>query len=219
MGNQLLLKTIEKLLLSSNPIGLNDVQILVLERTLAGESYSQIASQSTYAVEYLREVGSKLWQTLAELLGEPISKKNLRSVLERYQQSLVLEELDRKYFWGEAIDVSAFYGRDQELKTLETWATQDHCRLIEILAIGGMGKTALAVKLAQAVARQFDFVVWKSLCSAPPLSNFLAEIIAVLAPELEIEPTQQLTVLIDRLRQQRCLLDLSGNKNACRTRI
>jgi WD40 repeat protein len=206
MDNQLLLKTIEKLLLSSNPVGLSDVQILVLESTLAGASYSQIAGRSTYTVEYLREVGSKLWQTLAELLGEPISKKNLRSVLERYQQAELLEELDRKYFWGEAIDVSTFYGRDQELKILETWATQDHCRLIEILAIGGMGKTALAIKLAQAVAGQFDFVVWKSLCSAPLLSNFLAEVIAVLAPELEVEPTQQLTLLIDRLRQQRCLL-------------
>jgi WD40 repeat protein len=204
MSNQLLLKTIEKLLLSNNLLELNTVQMLVLESTLAGAAYLQIADQSTYTVEYLREVGSKLWQNISELLGEPVSKKNLRSALERYQQSAVLKELDRKYFWGEAIDVSTFYGRDQELETLKAWAA--HCRLIEILAIGGMGKTALAVKLAQAVAGQFEFVVWKSLCSAPPLSNFLTEIIAVLAPELEVEPAQQLAVLIDRLRQQRCLL-------------
>jgi hypothetical protein len=206
MNGESLLKTVEKLLLAKRVEGLNDIQMVVLQSSLTGDSYSQIASQSTYSVEYLRDVGAKLWQILSGLIGESVSKKNLRSVLDRYQQSAVLEELDRKYFWGEAIDVSTFYGRDEELKTLEAWAIKDQCRLIEILAIGGMGKTALAVKLAQAVAGQFDFVIWKSLCSAPLLSNFLAEIIAVLAPELEVEPTQQLTVLIDRLRQQRCLL-------------
>jgi hypothetical protein len=55
MSNQLLLKTIEKLLLSNNPKGFNDVQMLVLESTLAGTAYPQIAAQSTYTVEYTCE--------------------------------------------------------------------------------------------------------------------------------------------------------------------
>jgi hypothetical protein len=75
MDNQLLLNTIEKLLLASNLKRLKDVQLLVLASTLAGASYSQIADQSTYTVEYVREVGSKLWQIIAELLGEPVNKK------------------------------------------------------------------------------------------------------------------------------------------------
>jgi WD40 repeat protein len=206
MSNQLLLKTIKRLLLSNNSTGCNDIQILVLEGALAGTPYSQIAEQSTYTVEYLREVGSKLWQNISELLGEPVGKKNLRSALERYQQSTILEELDRKYFWGEAIDVSTFYGRSQELQTLKNWIIKDNCRLIEILAIGGMGKTALAVKLAQSVAIEFNCVVWKSLCNAPPLSNFLAETIALLRPELIADPAQNVSLLINLLREQRCLL-------------
>jgi WD40 repeat protein len=214
MSNQLLLKTIEKLLLSSNPIGLNDVQMLVLESTLAGASYSQIATQSTYTVEYLREVGAKLWQTISESLGEPVSKKNLRSVLDRYQQSATFAELDRKYFWGEAIDVSIFYGRVQELKTLEKWIVKDRCRLIEILAIGGMGKTALAVKLAQQMPAEFDFVVWRSLRNAPPLADFLAEVIALISHQQEIELVVETTVHISRLlhylQERRCLLILDN---------
>ncbi|WP_088431771.1 WD40 repeat domain-containing protein [Halomicronema hongdechloris] len=51
--------------------------------------------------------------------------------------------------WGEAIDVSLFYGRTAELATLERWIQQDRCRLIAILGMGGIGKTALSVKLAQ----------------------------------------------------------------------
>ncbi len=132
-------------------------------------------------MEYLREVGARLWQLLAQALGEPVSKKNIRSILQRYQQSLAVVALERQYFWGESIDVSIFYGRTKELKTLHKWITKDRCRLIEILAMGGMGKTAVAVKLAQQVSTEFDFVVWRSLRNAPPLTDILAETIALLS--------------------------------------
>lgn len=189
---------------------LNDVQMTVLEGALVGESYPEMADRSTYTLEYIREVGSKLWQILTQALGESVNKKNIRSVLERYQQSLAAAELERQYFWGEAIDVSIFYGRTQELKTLDKWITKDRCRLIKILAMGGMGKTALAVKLAQQLPTEFDFVVWRSLRNAPPLSDILAETIALLSRQQEIElavdPATHLTRLIHYLRQHRCLL-------------
>jgi hypothetical protein len=51
--------------------------------------------------------------------------------------------------WGEAIDVSIFYGRQAELDTLTTWVEGDRCRLVAILGMTSMGKTALSVKLAQ----------------------------------------------------------------------
>jgi hypothetical protein len=86
--NQPLLKSIDTLLVSHSLAGLNDVQMTVLASTLGGESYPAIADRSTYTVEYLREVGSKLWQLIALALGEPVNKKNIRSVLQRYQQSL-----------------------------------------------------------------------------------------------------------------------------------
>jgi WD40 repeat protein len=207
---QLLLKSIDTLMVSRGLPGLNDVQMTVLASALAGESYPEIADRSTYTVEYIREVGSKLWHILSQALGELVTKKNIRSVLARYQQSLAAVELERQYFWGEAIDVSTFYGRTTELKTLGKWITKDRCRLIEILAMGGMGKTALAVKLAQQLPTEFDFVVWRSLRNAPPLSDILVDTIALLSRQqeitLSIDPQIHLARLIHYLQEQRCLL-------------
>ncbi len=214
MQHQSLLKTINILLTRNGLVELNDLQGYVLESTLAGKSYPEIADRSTYTVEYIREVGAKLWQLLAQILGEPVNKKNIRSVLQRYQESLAIVALERQYFWGEAIDVSIFYGRTQELKTLDKWITKDRCRLIEILAIGGMGKTALAVKLAQKTKEQFEFVVWRSLRNAPLLTDLLAETIALISKQQEIElvvaPDLHISRLLHYLREHRCLLILDN---------
>lgn len=51
--------------------------------------------------------------------------------------------------WGEALDVSRFYGRTTELTTLTQWILQDNCRLVGIFGIGGIGKTALSVNYSR----------------------------------------------------------------------
>ena len=52
-------------------------------------------------------------------------------------------------------DVSIFYGRTDELEKLTQWITIDRCRLIALLGMGGIGKSALAVRLAEQLAPQF----------------------------------------------------------------
>ncbi|NIV27928.1 MAG: hypothetical protein GWN58_00015, partial [Anaerolineae bacterium] len=44
--------------------------------------------------------------------------------------------------WGEAPDTAAFYGRGTELARLERWLVRDRCRLVAVLGMGGLGKTA-----------------------------------------------------------------------------
>ncbi|HEY9817283.1 MAG TPA: hypothetical protein V6D20_16000, partial [Candidatus Obscuribacterales bacterium] len=51
--------------------------------------------------------------------------------------------------WGEAPDVSTFFGRQDELATLSQWLVQERCRLVLLFGMGGIGKTSLAVKVAQ----------------------------------------------------------------------
>src|SRR3989454_3944526 len=54
--------------------------------------------------------------------------------------------------WGEALDVPSFYDREQELATLSRWVVEEGCRLVSALGMGGMGKSALAVRGMQQVA-------------------------------------------------------------------
>jgi len=44
--------------------------------------------------------------------------------------------------WGKAPDVTVFYGRNEELTTLEQWIVSDRCRVVALLGMGEIGKTA-----------------------------------------------------------------------------
>ncbi|MFK0731633.1 MAG: NB-ARC domain-containing protein [Gloeotrichia echinulata HAB0833] len=114
--------------------------------------------------------------------------------------------------WGEAIDVSAFQGRQKELVQVEQWIVEHRCRLVAILGMGGIGKTAFSVKLAEEIQGQFEYVIWRSLHLAPPLEVLLNQLIEILSPTGQTHKTEpvecKISQLIDCLRSYRCLLVL-----------
>ena len=65
--------------------------------------------------------------------------------------------------WGEAVDTTHFYGRAEEVLLLSQWIKQDHCRLIAVLGVGGIGKTTLVTRLGETLSQDFEFVIWRSL--------------------------------------------------------
>ncbi|MBR8834868.1 MAG: AAA family ATPase [Stigonema ocellatum SAG 48.90 = DSM 106950] len=116
--------------------------------------------------------------------------------------------------WGEAVDISVFYGRTEELVTLENWIEQERCRLIGIFGMGGIGKTALTAKLAKQLRGKFDYLWWRSLYDGPPLEELLADLISFLSNQQETEVELPKSIegrisrLIDYLRSSRCLIVL-----------
>lgn len=116
--------------------------------------------------------------------------------------------------WGEAIDVSVFYGREEELNRLSEWVVTERCRLVALLGLGGMGKTTLSIKLIEQAKSEFDFIFWRSLRNAPQPEDILADCLKFLAgtPDLALPEgvSQRISLLIDYLRKSRCLLVLDN---------
>ncbi|MEG5062790.1 NB-ARC domain-containing protein [Microcoleus sp. B3-A4] len=118
----------------------------------------------------------------------------------------------RQEDWGQAPDVSVFYGRTEELTTLKQSIVSDNCRLVALLGLAGSGKTTLSVQLAKQVQNEFDFVIWRSLRSAPAPSDFLGSLIQLFSnqqkPDLPIDLNSKISRLVEYLRKHRCLVIL-----------
>jgi hypothetical protein len=111
--------------------------------------------------------------------------------------------------WGEAIAVPALYSHESELVTLQRWVVDERCRVVAILGLGGIGKSSLAITLAQQVLAQFDVVLFRSLQNGPPLAEVLAQIIRAISSQQATLPdllSDKIALLIQLLRQRRCLL-------------
>ena len=59
----------------------------------------------------------------------------------------------------DAPDISSFYNRTSELATLQEWILQERCRLVAILGISEIGKTAIALHLLPQIQHKFEYVI------------------------------------------------------------
>ncbi|MEM9119394.1 MAG: NB-ARC domain-containing protein [Cyanobacteria bacterium P01_F01_bin.56] len=199
---------------------LSDVETAILRGAIADQTYEQIAAASGYSTNYVkRDVGPKLWRLLSKALGEKVSKSNFQQALTRYQSPAgptakavatgpQLLQLQSGTDWGAAPDVSFFLGRTAELATLTRWIVTDQCRLVALLGMGGIGKTALAIKLGQQLQTEFEMVIWRSLSNAPSLSVLLTQLVPLLSAQQDTRP--DLPTLLQYWRSRRCLLILDN---------
>ncbi|MDZ4871531.1 MAG: hypothetical protein CLLPBCKN_000919 [Chroococcidiopsis cubana SAG 39.79] len=225
---------------------LNKVEEIVLRQCWEGKSYLEIARDSGYEVGYVTDVGARLWQALSKVFGKKVTKNNFPALLRQQyiakhipvlagsganeqQQSqasilslLAAKQQDTAEYrdWGEAVDVAIFYGRETELATLKQWMIHDSCRLVALLGMGGVGKTALAAKLAEQVQNSFEYLFWRSLRNAPPIEDLLRDLIQFLSHqsvELPDNLDSQIACLMSHLRSSRCLLVLDNYESILRS--
>ena len=109
-------------------------------------------------------------------------------------------------------DGDSFAARPSELATLEKWIVQEKCNLAAISGLSGIGKTALSVLLIPQIQHHFECVIWRSLGTSPPLGTTLKNLIQFIAnqPETELPVSigDRLSLLMEYLRKNRCLIIL-----------
>lgn len=210
---------------------LNEAERVILDAAWEDIDYEAAANSSGYGVAHLhRNVGRLLWTTLRAVLPtqEKITKKRFRSIVERaiaeeaqalghFNQGEADEEA-RARLQGQPPDVSQFWGRIQELDDLSQSIAQKRC--IAITGVKGVGKSALAAKLMHRLLAQpeppFDRFIWQSLSFSPSLQELTGGLLRLLhsGQGIEIElpeyPQANVTLLVESLKSQRCLIVLDG---------
>jgi transcriptional regulator with XRE-family HTH domain len=116
--------------------------------------------------------------------------------------------------WVGALDVSHFAGREVEVAQLTQWIVLEHCRLIALLGMGGIGKSMLVSFLGQHLTPQFEAVLWRSVRDAPSCEDLVADCITFFSQTPPAAfPTsleQRLNQLLSCLQAHRCLLVLDN---------
>lgn len=149
---------------------------------------------------------------LTSQLNPPIPRLAGEGSMTELERSVPEGAQDNRYSWDGKPHLEAFYGRTQELSMLKQWILTDRCRLVALLGIGGVGKTALAAKLADDIQEQFDYIVWRSLSNTPMLNDLLGDVLTVLLGSMDgdqqVSVDGQLLKLMECLQRHRCLLVL-----------
>jgi AAA+ ATPase superfamily predicted ATPase len=185
---------------------LNDLQRAILEGTLQGRTYADIAKEHQHSEKYIKDSASKLWKSLSQAVGKKVNKFNVKSTLGKcsfsstnifkgiqinsgniFKESAPSPKNDEMIHKQEQIishldlkdapEIGDFYGRKVELSLLQQKILPGKCNLINLLGIRGIGKTALALKLVDNIKENFEFVIYKSLKSLPSLTQLITETI------------------------------------------
>ena len=174
------------------PDRLNTVEELVLKECWEGKTYQEIAQASGYDSDYIRVVGSRLWQNLSNAFGEKVTKNNFRSVLRQQARKGDFSFISTELPEGQVNLNSDLYVERPPHETLTYQEILNPGALIRIKSPLNMGKTSLMIRiLARARSQEYNTVTINfQLAEASVLSDldkFLRWLMANITLQLDMK--------------------------------
>jgi tetratricopeptide (TPR) repeat protein len=168
----------------------NDLQIFTIEQVLLGRKYIEIAEDYHCTEGHVKDIAAALWQSLTQLLGERVTKTNLKSIVQRHTgASQPQQSLDRQ-----------FIGRASAIARLDELSQQGQ-RAIAIQGEGGVGKTTLAQQYLKTCGCDLvlELLMAKDAAQITPAESVLEE---WLGQDLQTEPGRDFGIMLLRLKRQ-----------------
>jgi NB-ARC domain len=222
---------------------LSDLQRDILIESLENHKYSQVAAKYDCSIEYIHQVAAQLWKYISDKLGEKVNKSNVRATFERmgliisssFNNFAHIQEINfcesglqppeinqKKQSLQPILDIdytetsTNFYGREQELKTLQTWL--DHkSKLIAIMGLPQIGKSYLTYQLITQNKDNFDYIIWRNIDDFADLENLEIDLINVFLKSQEQELKTKTRSLKQFLQDYKCLIVIDNVQNILQT--
>ena len=236
------LQYVDRLIVEKTGKHLDNLQKAVIEGTWQRQTYENIAQEHHVTKNHVGDVGYELWQLLSEQLGEDINKLNFRSTIERRQladspmiiqshntnnnnsfnictkenQDIYRQEDDKNknyYDLTLAPRIINFYNRKFELETVSNWISNKNIRLISVLGLSGIGKTALVKKFVDLNLEKFEIIIWKNLRFPKPLELIFDEILTTCHQEYQDNFSDKLKQISALLTEKKSLIILDDVQN------
>jgi hypothetical protein len=189
MNGQQAVILIDRLLDRSQAQKLNDIQSTIVLQTWEGNTYRSIADRLSYDLDYIKQIAARLWKSLSGLLGETICKSNIRSVLERCQESIPIADrreplLGKRYCGNNFADCN---DTAIELPTAETWMISDRMTTIAFLYSGKNTTMPQSLKLDLQAQGEIQSLIWQNLHDPVTPNILINEILSVLTVRNSLE--------------------------------
>jgi tetratricopeptide (TPR) repeat protein len=185
---------IDRLLVLETGKHLNDLQIFILRQVWLGRKYIEIAGDYHCTEGHVKDIAAALWQLLSQLLGERVTKTNLKSIAQRHALPLALVSQPQP------IGNYQFIGREGAIARLDELIAQGQ-RTIVIQGEGGLGKTTLAQQYLKTCG--CDLILELSMAKETTQITS-AEIVVEewLRQDLQTEPGREFGITLLRLKRQ-----------------
>ncbi len=195
------LQWVDGLVLAKTGDRLSELQRTILKQVYQGRRYLDISESYGCTEGHAKDVGSDLWKLLSELLGERVTKKNLKVVLEQRKAASaesIRPSLSHRSSPDHKSSTAQFVGRSEAIAHLTDLISQG-AKLVVIQGEGGIGKTTLAQQyLHQGFERVLELLMAKETQRVLAAEHIVEE---WLTQEFQEEPGLEFGIALARLKR------------------